>query len=112
MSDLELTIGEGDFTIEIHCVDENTGGNLDLTPFNIIELNIKTTDYNTLVSGPISLGVIGDPTEGNLAWTIIPGDVPTPAGQYYGKIRFEASGGGAKRKSRQFDIKVMRDLST
>jgi len=111
MSDLELTIGEQDFTVEIQMIDEGTNKALDLTPFNDIQLNIKTTDYTSIVL-TTTLAIVGDPVDGLLAWSITPGQVPTPAGQFFGKIRLEQTGGGGVRKSRQFDIRVMRDLST
>ena len=111
MSDLELTIGEQDFTVEIKVIDETTNNAMDLTPFNNITMSIKTTDYNTLVL-TTSLAISGDPTDGILAWSVAPGQVPIPAGQYFAKIRLEQTGGGGVRKTRQIDIRVLRDLST
>jgi len=113
LSDLTLTIGERDFTVEFEVVNQATGGAFDLTPYDNIRLFIKTTDYLTdIVPGGIILGTIAPPTKGILAWSIIASQVPTVAGQYYGKVDFEDTGSGEVRKSEQFDIRITRSLSS
>lgn len=113
MSDLTLTIGEKDFTVEFEVVNQATGGAFDLTPYDNIRLFIKTTNFLTdIIPGGVILGTIAPAEKGLLAWSIIASQVPTVAGQYYGKVDFENTVTGEVRKSEQFDIRITRSLSS
>lgn len=113
MSDITLSIGEKDFTVELECIDKATGGAFDLSPYNDIKMFIKTTDYVTdIVPGGITLGTLAPAENGILTWSIVASDVPLVAGQYYGKIDFVNTQSGQTRKSFQFDLRIMRSLTS
>lgn len=112
MSDLTLTVGEKDFSVEIAVKDINSGGAFDLSPYNDIFLFIKTTDYLTdIVPGGILLAAKAPLTAGIVIWEVDASHVPSTAGQYYGKIDF-TSNDGEVIKSSQFDIRVARSLTS
>lgn len=112
MSDLTLTVGEGNYSVDFAIRDIDSGGPFDLSPYNDIILFIKTTDYLTdIVPGGILLGANTPLTAGVVTWDVDPSEIPSFAGQFYGKIDF-TSNAGEVIKTNQFDIRVTRSLSS
>jgi hypothetical protein len=109
--DVTLTIGDDNFTVEIQVTDRNTNGSFDLTPYSTITLFQKSTNFaSDFPVGGITLTRKAPFTDGILEWFIDVSEIPTPAGQYYGKVNF--SDGSEIVNSNQFDITVKRDFSS
>lgn len=108
---ITLTLGEDEFTLELPVRDRNTGGAFDLTSFNDIKLFQKSTNFaSDFPGGGIVVTRKSPFSDGILLWPITSGNIPTPAGQYYGKVDF--SDGTEIVKSNRFDITVERSLSS
>ena len=111
MTTIDLTVGEQDFGVQFNMVNETTGSGFDLTLFPAPLLFIKTTDYVTsIVPGGIVILPFGNPTDGILLWNVQSAHIPTLSGQYFGQIILTDPISGEIRKSRQFDIRVLRKL--
>ena len=105
------TLGEDEKTLEIKVENRNTGGAFDLTDFTTIKLFQKSTDFaNSFPNGGITVTRKTPFTDGILIWQVLTAEIPTPAGQYYGKVDF--NDGTTIVKSNQFDITVKRSLSS
>ncbi len=110
-SNITHTLGEDEKTLEIKVENRNTGGAFDLTPYNDIKLFQKSTDFaNDFPSGGIVVTRKSPFTDGILIWLVLTAEIPTPAGQYYGKVDF--TDGTVIVKSNQFDITVKRSLTS
>ena len=109
---ITLTLGEDDYTIELPVINRDTGGGFDLTPFTDITLFQKSTNFaSNFPTGGVTVTRKAPFGDGILLWPITSGNIPTPAGQYYGKVDF-SDGGTEIVKSNQFDITVKRSLTS
>ena len=109
MAELELVIGEFGMNVDFPTIDDATNNPLDLTSVTATKLNISTTAF--VFSKSLTLTTLGDPLDGVSRWAVLSGDVPTPAGVYYGQLTF-TTGGTILRKSVRLDIRVARTLPT
>ncbi len=110
-SKITHTLGEDQKTLEIPVEDRITGGAFDLTPFDTITLFQKSTDFvSSFPVGGITLTRKTPFEKGILIWIVLTAEIPTPAGQYYGKVDF--TDGTEIVKSNQFDITVKRSLTS
>lgn len=110
-SKITHTLGEDEKTLEIQVENRNTGGAFDLTDFTTIKLFQKSTNFaSNFPTGGITLTRKSPFTLGILIWQVLTANIPTPAGQYYGKVDF--TDGTVIVKSNQFDITVKRSLTS
>ena len=108
---ITLTLGEDDFTLELPVINRNTGGGFDLTPYNDIKLFQQSTNFSSdFPTGGVTVTRKSPFSDGILLWPITSGNIPTPAGQYFGKVDF--SDGSEIVKSNRFDITVERSLTS
>lgn len=114
MPSVDITLGETDFTIRFNLINETNGSPFDLTNFTNVVLFIKTTDFVTnVVPGGIVLIVELPPENGVVTWGVIASQLDSqPAGQYYGQIQLTDTLSGEVRKGRQFDIRLLRSLTS
>ena len=114
MPSVDITLGETDFSIRFNLINQSTGAPFDLTTFNTVKLFIKTTDFVTnVVPGGIILVIELPPEDGVVTWNVISSQLDAqPAGQYYGQIELTDIGSGEIRKGRQFDLRLLRSLSS
>ena len=114
MPSVDVTLGETDFAIQFNLINESNGSPFDLTNFTNAILFIKTTDFVTnVVPGGIILPIELPETEGDVTWNVIASQLDSqPAGQYYGQIQLTDTLSGEIRKGRQFDLRLLRSLTS
>jgi len=111
---VDVTLGETDFGIQFNLINETTGAPFDLTTFTNVILFIKTTDFLTnVVPGGIILVVELPETDGIVRWNVIASQLDSQsAGQFYGQIQLTDTISGEIRKGRQFDLRLLRSLTS
>lgn len=114
MPSVDITLGETDFAVEFNLINESSGAPFDLTTFTNVILFIKTTDFVTnVVPGGIILVVKIPETDGVVTWNVIASQLDSqPAGLYYGQIQLTDNSSGEIRKGRQFDLRLLRSLTS
>ena len=114
MPSVDVTLGETDFAIQFNLINESNGSPFDLTNFTNAILFIKTTDFVTdVVPGGIILPIELPETDGVVTWNVIASQLDSQdAGQYYGQIQLTDTSSGEIRKGRQFDLRLLRSLTS
>ncbi len=114
MPSVDITLGETDFSVQFNLINETNGSPFDLTTFNTARLFIKTTDFLTdVVPGGIILPIELPLESGVVTWNVIASQLDSqPAGQYYGQIQLTDTSSGEIRKGRQFDLRLLRSLTS
>lgn len=114
MPSVDITLGETDFSVRFNLINETNGSPFDLTNFTNALLFIKTTDFLTdVVPGGIILPIELPLESGVVTWNVIASQLDSqPAGQYYGQIQLTNTLSGEIRKGRQFDLRLLRSLTS
>ena len=114
MPSVDITLGETDFAVQFNLINESNGSPFDLTTFTNVILFIKTTDFVTnVVPGGIILVVELPETDGVVTWNVIASQLDSQsAGQFYGQIQLTDTSSGEIRKGRQFDLRLLRSLTS